>query len=174
MTTLTLAKDEDWRVPGRTLSVATTRGWPTSTSSCKRSTGNAKFTTADWLLRFILPHAGANLPLRQTVALGDRGRSSATVSSDSSPKANASPPAITVPSGARGADGRMDVQETPGVAPCYSMVLVDATTLCGPGATSTDARIHTKLRAADVSVQEAIVTDLHGGETLKRFLVQTR
>src|SRR5664279_4230917 len=31
--------------------------------------GNAKITTAECLLRFILLHVGANLPLRQTVAL---------------------------------------------------------------------------------------------------------
>ena len=35
--------------------------------------GNAKITTADELLRFIFVHAGAGLPLRQTVTLVAEG-----------------------------------------------------------------------------------------------------
>jgi hypothetical protein len=41
--------------------------------------------------------------------------------------------------------------------------------VCGPGATGTDARIHTKLRIADVSIGAVEVTDVTGGETFKRF-----
>jgi hypothetical protein len=52
----------------------------------------------------------------------------------------------------------------------YSMVLVDGSTFCGPGATGTDARLHTKLRVSDVAVLDAVVTDRQGGESLKRFL----
>jgi hypothetical protein len=54
----------------------------------------------------------------------------------------------------------------------YKLTLIDATTLCGPGATCPDARIHTKLRAADVAVLDAIVTDASGGETFKQFLFE--
>jgi hypothetical protein len=50
------------------------------------------------------------------------------------------------------------------------MTLVDSTTVCGPGATGTDARIHTKLRAADLAIADAVVTSVRGGETFKRFL----
>jgi hypothetical protein len=35
--------------------------------------GNAKITTADELLRFLFVHAGAGLPLRQTVAVVEGG-----------------------------------------------------------------------------------------------------
>src|ERR1700686_1646908 len=49
------------------------------------------------------------------------------------------------------------------------MVLIDATTVCGPGAVGPDARIHTKVRVADVAVLDASVTDASGGETFKRF-----
>jgi hypothetical protein len=55
----------------------------------------------------------------------------------------------------------------------YTMTLIDGTTLCGPGATGPDARIHTKLRAADVAVLEAMVTDVRGGETFKRFAFES-
>jgi len=47
---------------------------------------------------------------------------------------------------------------------------VDATVVCGPGAVGTDARIHTKLRLADVSLSSVEVTDETGGESLCRFM----
>ena len=51
----------------------------------------------------------------------------------------------------------------------YSMTMYDATIVCGPGATGPDARIHTKMRIADLTILDAIVTDEHGGETFKQF-----
>src|SRR5260370_24138983 len=51
----------------------------------------------------------------------------------------------------------------------YLFTAVDATVVCGPGATGTDARIHTKLRVADVSLAAVEVTDNTGGETFCRF-----
>jgi len=51
----------------------------------------------------------------------------------------------------------------------YRLTAVDATVVCGPGATGTDARIHTKLCVADVSISAVEVTDVTGGETFKRF-----
>jgi hypothetical protein len=51
----------------------------------------------------------------------------------------------------------------------YTMTMYDATTLCGPGATCPDARIHTKMRVADVAVLDAIVTDRSGSETFQQF-----
>jgi len=50
------------------------------------------------------------------------------------------------------------------------MVAVDASTVCGPGATGPDARIHAVLRLADLSWEQVQVTDHHGGETFKRFV----
>jgi IS4 transposase len=46
--------------------------------------------------------------------------------------------------------------------------------VCGPEATGTDARIHTKIRAADLAIVEAEVTDAHGGETFRRFEFRPR
>jgi hypothetical protein len=51
----------------------------------------------------------------------------------------------------------------------YLFAAVDATVVCGPGAIGTDARIHTKLRVADVSLAAVEVTDETGGETFCRF-----
>jgi hypothetical protein len=51
----------------------------------------------------------------------------------------------------------------------YVFSAVDATVVCGPGATGTDARIHTKVRVADVSITDAQVTDEHDGESFRRF-----
>jgi len=44
-----------------------------------------------------------------------------------------------------------------------------STVVCGSGAVGTDARIHTKLRVAAVSLDEVQVTDEFGGETFRRF-----
>ena len=165
MTTLTLAKDEDWQ----SLVAHFPRDYARLADEHKQlqtQYGNAKFTTADWLLRFILLHAGANLPLRQTVALmAEAGGPTVSAMRLHMKMRRATPYLQALVERMVG----WTSEAKPELWAGYSMVLVDATTLCGPGATSTDARIHTKLRAADVSVQEAIVTDLHGGETLKRF-----
>lgn len=51
----------------------------------------------------------------------------------------------------------------------YTFSAVDATVVCGPGAVGTDARVHTKLRVADVSLTDVQVTDEHGGESFRSF-----
>jgi hypothetical protein len=51
----------------------------------------------------------------------------------------------------------------------YRVLTVDATTLCGPGATGSDARIHSVMELASLRIAELEVTDEHGGETLARF-----
>jgi hypothetical protein len=51
----------------------------------------------------------------------------------------------------------------------YVLAAVDASTVSGPGAIGTDARIHTKLRVADVSIAAVEVTDETEGETFRRF-----
>src|SRR2546426_5003367 len=51
----------------------------------------------------------------------------------------------------------------------YDVVAVDATAVCGPGAETTDARIHTQLRIADLDVLDARVEGIKVGETFKRF-----
>src|ERR1700744_4896167 len=44
-----------------------------------------------------------------------------------------------------------------------------ASVVCGPGAVGTDARIHTKLGLADVSLSACEGADGTGGETFSRF-----
>jgi Transposase DDE domain len=51
----------------------------------------------------------------------------------------------------------------------YEMLGLDATTVSGPGAEGTDARIHATLRLHDLRICEVHVTDASEGETLRRF-----
>jgi hypothetical protein len=51
----------------------------------------------------------------------------------------------------------------------YDVVAVDATAVCGPGAETTDARLHTQLRIADLDVLDVRVEGIEIGETFKRF-----
>lgn len=128
--------------------------------------GNAKLRDADTLLRFIFLHVGANLPLRQTVVvMAEAGLPSLSPMRLHKKMGRAVPylralvermvdwPSVGAPERWGG----------------YVFSAVDATVVCGPGATGTDARIHTKLRLADVSLSDAQVTDEHGGETFSRF-----
>jgi hypothetical protein len=165
MTTLSLARDDDWAA----LIAHLPRDYARLADTHKQlqvQYGNAKITTADALLRFILLHAGANLPLRQTVAMISQGGGPNLSAMRLHMKMRRATPYL------QALVERM-VSWTAAAKPelwaGYSMTLIDATTLCGPGATGTDARIHTKLRASDVSVLDAMVTDVHGGETLQRF-----
>jgi hypothetical protein len=128
--------------------------------------GNAKIRTADMLLRFILLHVGADLPLRQTVAvMAEAGGPSLSPMRLHKKMVRAAPylrslvermvdwPSVGAPERWGG----------------YVLAAVDATVVCGPGAVGTDARIHTKLRVADVSLASVEVTDESGGETFRRF-----
>lgn len=128
--------------------------------------GNAKIRDADTLLRFILLHVGADLPLRQTVVvMAEAGLPSV------SPMRLHKKMGRAVPY-LRALVERMVDWPTEGAAERwggYVFSAVDATVLCGPGAVGTDARIHTKLRVADVSLTDVQVTDEHGGESLRRF-----
>lgn len=51
----------------------------------------------------------------------------------------------------------------------YRVKAIDATTLCGPGATGVDARIHSVMDLASLCVAQIEVSDERGGETLTRF-----
>lgn len=127
--------------------------------------GNAKIRTADDLLRLVLLHVGADLPLRQTVAL----------------MAESGGPEVShvrlhkkllraVPYLRRLVGAMVDTSEAaPERWSGYDVVAVDATAVCGPGAETTDARIHTQLRIADLDVLDARVEGIKVGETFKRF-----
>jgi DDE family transposase len=128
--------------------------------------GNAKIRDADTLLRFIFLHAGADLPLRQAVAvIAEAGGPSLSPMRLHKKMARAAPYL-------RALVERMVAWPTEGAPELwggYRLTAVDATVVCGPGATGTDARIHTKLCVADVSISAVEVTDVTGGETFKRF-----
>jgi len=128
--------------------------------------GNAKICDAATLLRFIFLHAGADLPLRQTVALmAEAGGPSLSPMRLHKKMARAAPYL-------RSLVERMVAWPKEGAPELwggYLLTAIDATVVCGPGATGTDARIHTKLRIADVSICAVEVTDVTGGETFKRF-----
>jgi len=128
--------------------------------------GNAKIRDATTLLRFILLHVGADLPLRQTVAvMAEAGGPRLSPMRLHKKMARAAPYL-------RALVERMVDWPTEGASERwggYVLSAVDATVVCGPGAFTTDARIHTKLRVADVSLASVEVTDETGGETFCRF-----
>lgn len=68
MKTLPLTRDEDWQALLRCLP-ADYEALAQKHKQVQTQYGNAKIRSADTLLRFIFLHAGADLPLRQTVAL---------------------------------------------------------------------------------------------------------
>jgi Transposase DDE domain len=166
MTTLSLTRDDDWQtllgyLPSEYVRLAVEH------KQLQTQYGNAKITTAESLLRFILLHVGANLPLLQTVTL---------IAEAGGPRLSAMRLHMKMRRAAPYLQALVE-RMTPWRAEAkaeqwagYSMVLVDATTVCGPGATGTDARVHTKLRVADMAIVEAEVTDEHVGESFKRFL----
>ena len=126
---------------------------------------NGKIQTAAVLLRFIFLHVGADLPLRQTVALiaaGGGPQMSAVRLHYRMRRARpylAALVARMLPLGG----------PTPEHWGGYEMLCVDATAVSGPGAEGTDARLHAVLRLHDLAVVGAHVTTGAGGETLKRF-----
>ncbi len=165
MTTLSLTRDADWQavvahLPGNYEQLADEH------KQLETQYGNAKITTAECLLRFILLHAGANLPLRQTVAMmAQAGGPSLSPMRLHKKMCRASPYLQSLVE-------RMvtwTAHAKPELWAGYVLTMYDATTVCGPGATCPDARIHTKMRIADVAVLDAIVTDRHAGETFKQF-----
>jgi hypothetical protein len=165
MTTVSLTQDGDWKA----LTAYLPRDYGRLADEHKQlqtQYGNAKITTADWLLRFILLHAGANLPLRQTVAMiAEAGGPSLSAMRLHMKMRRARPYLQCLVERMVGWTAEAKPERWAG----YTMTLIDATILCGPGATCPDARIHTKLRVADVAVLDAIVTDASGGETFKNF-----
>jgi hypothetical protein len=165
MTTISLAHEDDWRA----LVAHLPQDYEQLADEHKQletQYGNAKITSADWLLRFILLHTGANLPLRQTVALmAEAGGPSVSAMRLHMKMRRATPYLQALVERMVG----WTASAKPELWAGYSMVLIDATVVCRPGATGTDARIHTKIRAADVAVLDAIVTDVRGGESFKHF-----
>jgi hypothetical protein len=162
---LSLTNDEDWK----TLLCCLPSDYEALARKYKQvqtQYGNAKICDGNTLLRFIFLHAGADLPLRQTVAvMAEAGGPSLSPMRLHKKMARAAPYL-------RALVERMVEWPSVGARELwggYHLTAVDATVVCGPGATGTDARIHTKLSVADVSIAAVEVTDDKGGETFKRF-----
>jgi hypothetical protein len=131
---------------------------------------NARVTDASTLLRFILLHAGADLPLRQTVA---------TIAKSGGPKVTQvwlhhkmrrARPYLGALVG-RLLAGSAD-EATPERWAGYEVVCLDGSTVTGPGAEGTEARLHAVVRLHDLRICDVHVTSESEGETLRRFIWQ--
>lgn len=128
--------------------------------------GNAKITNAGDLLRLILVHAAADLPLRQTVAL---------VAEAGGPDIS---PMRLHKKMVRAADYLHAlvtalVQAPMGLSPerwsGYAVSAVDATVISRPGSVNGDARIHHRMRLSDLKYLQVRSTGIDEGETLCGF-----
>lgn len=128
--------------------------------------GEAKLTSASALLRLILLHAGANMPLRQTVSL---------VAESGGPEVSH----VTLHKKMRLAATflrdlvarltRDGGDASPERWAGYEVVAVDASAFCGTRADTTDARVHLQLRLSDLEILDALMDDRSVGETFKHF-----
>jgi hypothetical protein len=128
--------------------------------------GNAKITTAEQLLRLLFVHVGAELPLRQTVAVIAAAGGPKLAPMRLHMKMRRAPPYLCALLRSLCAEREDAAPERWGG---YEMCVVDATAVSGPGATGTDARVHTAMRLSDLRILEIEVSDASVGETLKNF-----
>jgi len=132
--------------------------------------GNAKIKTASELMRFLLVHTVADLPLRQTVAL---------VAESGGPDIShvvLSKRLIRAEEYLHELVGRM-LGPAVGNATAetwagYDVCAVDATMGCRPGSLCGDVRMHTLLRVAEMRYVQIEVTSLKEGESLLRYDAQ--
>jgi hypothetical protein len=127
---------------------------------------NAKFTTADVLLRFIFLHVGADMPLRQTVATIAAAGGPSVMPARLHHKMRRAKPYLAALIAGMLADAEERGPERWGG---YEMMAIDASTVSGPGAEGIDARLHAVIRLSDLAITSAYVTNVTGGETLRRF-----
>lgn len=127
--------------------------------------GNAKVASADDLLRFIFLHVGPNLPLRQTVALAEEGGGPRLSPMRLHMKMRKAAPYLHALVQAMTSSTEATAERWCG----YDMISCDGSSVGGPAAEGTDARLHTALRLADLSFKHVEVTGVSGGETLRRF-----
>jgi hypothetical protein len=128
---------------------------------------NLKVTSAEMLLRLILLHAGADLALRQTVAIVAQSGGPCVTQVWLHQKMRRAQPYLAALVERMTVDVEHDA--SPELWAGYEMLCLDATTVSGPGAEGIDARIHAALRLHDLRICEVHVTDATGGETLRRF-----
>lgn len=128
--------------------------------------GNAKITNADDLLRLILVHAAADLPLRQTVALvaeaGGPDISPMRLHKKMIRAANYLHELVS-------SMVRVPADLSPERWAGYVVSLVDATVISRPGSVNGDARIHHRQRLSDLKYLQVRSTGIDEGETLCGF-----
>ena len=129
---------------------------------------NAKITTAAVLLRFIFLHVGANLPLRQTVAVMAKAGLPKLSQVRLHFRMRQAYPYLAALVSEMAAETQSDAK--PEQWGGYEMVCVDGSSVSGPGSEGTDVRLHVVLRLADLRVLDTKITEVSGGETLRRFL----
>lgn len=129
--------------------------------------GNAKVTEAEDLLRFFFVHAGAGLPLRQTVVLVTKGGGPSLSPMRLHMKMRRAEPYLAAL--VAGMCGEMGRETAPEKWGGYTMKSVDASVVTGPGATGTESIVHTVINLASTTVDQLVVTSEREGETLKRF-----
>ena len=127
--------------------------------------GDAKLKSAGDLLRLIFLHAGADLALRQTVALMAESGGPKVSHVTLHKKMRLAAPLLR--SLVTRLAGGGDV--SPELWAGYEVIAVDASSFCGPGATTTEARVHLQLRLADLDILAAPLEDVSVGESFKRF-----
>ena len=127
--------------------------------------GNAKIQTADDLLRLALLHVGADLPLRQTVAVMSEAGGPAVSHVRLHKKMLRAKPYFRALVRAMVGAPHAEPERWAG----YEVVTVDASTVCGPGAETADARMHVQMRLADLDLLTVRVEGVEVGESFKRF-----
>ena len=127
--------------------------------------GDAKLTTGREVLRLVLLHAGADLPLRQTVAVMAESGGPQVSHVTLHKKMRLASSFLRSLVARLAASGSAATETWAG----YELLVVDGSSFAGPGAEGTDARVHLQLRLPDLEIVDAIVEDRSVGESLKRF-----
>ena len=127
--------------------------------------GEAKITTARDLLRLILLHVGADLKLRQTVAVMAESGGPEVSHVTLHKKMRLAAPYLRALVARLSSSDEVSPERWAG----YEVIAVDASAFCGPGADGTDARVHLQLRLADLSIVSAAIEGRTVGESFKRF-----
>ena len=128
--------------------------------------GNAKIKTARDLLWIFFVHVGLDMPLRQTSAVIREANGPDLAPMRIHKKLIRS---VSYLQALMQTMARSDADLSPERWLGYRVLTIDATTLCGPGATGADARIHSVMELASLAIAKVEVTDERGGETLTRF-----
>lgn len=127
--------------------------------------GEAKLTSGRELLRLILLHAGTDLGLRQTVTLMAESGGPSVSHVTLHKKMRLAAPYLRALVARLAGSSEVSPERWAG----YEVVAVDGSSFCGPGAQTTDARVHLQLRLADLEILSAPIEDRRVGESFKRF-----